>query len=169
MDPDLQKLFEEFNKLAEDLKSEDINKLGNQLKMSVDDFQKQLDRNLQLLERYEIEVRVKQLTERINKLAEDQDISASKYRKEAEKIKQDQKLGQQKWNELKEDLKDVLDKNSSIQKPYDFDGDLNDLQDQIDEMIQESNQLFENNKIGKGAKNMKKHFFQTEEFCSKVE
>ncbi|WP_321310432.1 DUF4175 family protein [Marinifilum fragile] len=168
MDPDLQKLFEEFNKLAEDLKSEDINKLGNQLKMSVDDFQKQLDRNLQLLERYEIEVRVKQLTERINKLAKDQDISASKYRKEAEKIKQDQKLGQQKWNELKEDLKDVLDKNSSIQKPYDFDGDLNDLQDQIDEMIQESNQLFENNKIGKGAKNMKNTSSKQKNFAQKL-
>lgn len=168
MDPDLQKLFEEFNKLAEDLKSEDINKLGNQLKMSVDDFQKQLDRNLQLLERYEIEVRVKQLTERINKLAEDQDISASKYRKEVEKIKQVQKLGQQKWNELKEDLKDVLDKNSSIQKPYDFDGDLNDLQDQIDEMIQESNQLFENNKIGKGAKNMKNTSSKQKNFAQKL-
>lgn len=168
MDPELQKLFDEFNKLAEDLKSEDINKLGNKLKMSMDDFQKQLDRNLQLLERYEIEVRVQQLTDRINKLAEEQDISADKNRRDAEKIRQDQKLGEEKWNELKEDLKDVTDKNSSIQKPYDFDGDLNDLQDEIDEMIQESNQFFENNKFGKGAKNMKKTSSKQRSFAQKL-
>lgn len=168
MDPELQNLFDEFNKLAEDLNSEDINKLGNQLKMSVDDFQKQLDRNLQLLERYEIEVRVQQLTDRINKLAEEQDISADKNRRDAEKIRQDQKLGEEKWNELKKDLKDVIDKNSSIQKPYDFDGNLNDLQDEIDEMIQESNQFFENNKFGKGAKNMKKTSSKQRSFAQKL-
>jgi hypothetical protein len=156
MDPELQKLFEEFNKLAEDLKSEDINKLGNQLKMSVDDFQKQLDRNLQLLERYEIEVRVQQLSNRISKLADEQEKSATDDRKNSEKLRDTQESGKEKWNDLKEDLENVFDKNSSIQKPYNFDNDIKGLQEEIDGMIEESSQFFKNGKSGKGAKNMKK-------------
>ncbi|NOU59820.1 DUF4175 family protein [Marinifilum caeruleilacunae] len=156
MDPELQKLFEEFNKLADDMKSEDINKLGNQLKMSMNDFQKQLDRNLQLLERYEIEVRVQQLSDRIQKLADEQENAADNKRRDSEKLKEIQQSGKEKWDELTQDLKDVLDQNSAIQKPYDFDEDISDQQKEINDLIKESTDLIQNSKTGKGAKNMKK-------------
>ncbi|MGQ1910645.1 hypothetical protein ACT3CE_12770 [Marinifilum sp. RC60d5] len=154
MDPELEKLFEEFNKLAEDLKSEDLNKLGNQLKMSVNDFQKQLDRNLQLLERYEIELRTKQLSDRIEKLASEQDMAANKYKKDEESLKSKQESGKEKWQDIEEDLEQLFDKNSEIQKPYDFDN-TDDLRQEIGDMIDNSGNHLENGKSGKAAKNMK--------------
>ncbi|WP_421921066.1 DUF4175 family protein [Marinifilum sp.] len=168
MDSDLQKLFNEFNKLAEDLKSEDINKLGNQLKMSVHDFQKQLDRNLQLLERFEIEVRVEKLTDRINKLAEDQENALGKESRNLEMLNEIRYSNKEQWEEITKDLDDVLDQNSFNHQPYDFDQDISKKQEEINEMIEESGQLLQNRKVGKGVKNMKKTSSKLKSFAYKL-
>lgn len=154
MDPELEKLFEEFNKLADDLKSEDLNRIGNKLKMSVNDFQKQLDRNLQLLERYEIELRTKQLADRIDKLANDQDKAANKYKRNEELLKSKQDSGKEKWQDIEKDLENLFDKNSEIQKPYSFEN-TEELRQEISNMIDNTNNQLQNGKSGKAAKNMK--------------
>ena len=167
MDPELEKLFEEFNKLAEDLQSEKLNKVGNQLKMSVDDFQKQLDRNLQLLERYEIELRTKQIADRINKLANEQDNAATKYRKDEDLLKEKHSSGKEKWEEIETDLSDLLDKNSEIQKSYNFENTEKDKQE-ISNSINNSGDQLEKGKTGKAAKGMKETAKKQKHFAQKL-
>ncbi|MBI9056662.1 MAG: hypothetical protein JEZ01_02710 [Labilibaculum sp.] len=154
MDDDLKKLFEEFNKLAEEFKPEDLNKLGNKIQMSFDDFQKQMDRNLSLLERYDIELRMNQIADRIEKLADHQDEISTLAKKEGEKMKSQQLEDKKKWDDLQNDLKELLEKNSGINDPYQFDDSSDDVQE-ISEKMKETENLLENGKNSKATKNMK--------------
>ena len=154
MDSELQKLFDEFKKLSEELKTEDLNKIGNQLKMSFDDFQKQMDRNLKLLERYEIEVGVKQLVYRLEKLADKQDNSQEILNQNPEKIIEEYDNSKKKWEDFRKDLKDVLEKNAKIEKPYQFD-DFNPDEESISDLLNKTKIYIENNKQGKFTKNRK--------------
>ncbi|MFA9371727.1 MAG: hypothetical protein ACERIH_08465 [Labilibaculum antarcticum] len=154
MDDELQKLFEEFNKLAEDFKSDDLNKLGNQLNMSFEDFQKQMDRNLSLLERYDIETRMSKIIERIDKIADNQEDISTLGRKQDEKMNSQQLKDTQKWKDLEKDLENLLEKNSGISDPYQFQSPSEDLQE-ISQMMEESENLLEEGKNAKASKNMK--------------
>ncbi|WP_321319709.1 hypothetical protein [Labilibaculum sp.] len=154
IDDELQKLFEEFSKLAEDFKSEDLNKLGNQLNLSFDDFQKQMDRNLSLLERYDIETRMNQIIGRIDKIADTQEEISGLGRKQEEKMNSQQVEESQKWDDLKKDLENLLEKNSGISDPYQFQNPSEELQS-ISEMMKESNFFLEEGQNFKASKNMK--------------
>ena len=154
MDDELQKLFDEFNKLAEDFKSDDLNKLGNQLNMSFEDFQKQMDRNLSLLERYDIEVSMNKIIDRIDKIADNQENISTLGRKQDEKMNSQQLKETQKWKDLEKDLKNLLEKNSGISDPYQFKNPSEDLQT-ISEMMEESKNLLGDEKNSKASKNMK--------------
>lgn len=154
MDDDLKKLLDEFNKLAKDFKPEDLNKLGNKIQMSFDDFQKQMDRNLSLLERYDIEQRMNQIADRIDNLADHQDEISTVAKKEVEKMQSQQLEDQKKWDDLQDDLQNLLEKNSNINDPYQFDDSSNDAQE-ISEKMKETENLLENGKKSKATKNMK--------------
>jgi hypothetical protein len=154
MDDELKNLFDEFNKLAENFKSEDLNKLGKQLNMSFDDFQKQMDRNLKLLERYDIEVRMNKIVDRIEKIADNQKQISTLGKKQEEILKSQQVKDIKKWEEVKEDLEKLMEKNSSISDPYEFENSSDDFQE-ISEMMKNSEMLLEEGKNSKASKNMK--------------
>jgi len=154
MNDELQKLFEEFNKLAENFKSDDFNKLGNQLSMSFEDFQKQMDRNLSLLERYDIESRMRQIIDRIDKIADSQEDISTLGRKQEEKMNSQQLKETQKWQDLEKDLKNLLEKNSSISDPFQFQNVSEDFRAILD-MMNESESLLEDGKNAKASKNMR--------------
>ena len=153
MDDEKKKLFDEFNKLSEKLDRENINKLGNQLKMSMDDFQKQLDRNLQLLERYEIELGVKQVSSRLEKLAEEQKSLSKLKRKDKDRAIRKQVSSNMKWDRIEKDLNKLLEKNSEIHRPYKLD-DLQKENDEIRNSMQNSLDQLRDNKMGKAGKSM---------------
>ncbi|MGZ2369166.1 hypothetical protein ACXR6G_05230 [Ancylomarina sp. YFZ004] len=153
LDDELKNLFDEFNKLAEELDRDKINKLGNQLKMSMDDFQKQLDRNLQLLERYEIELGVKQLSSRIEKLAEEQKALSQFKRKDKELAIRKQVSAKMEWERIEKDLDGMMKKNSEIQKPFKL-GDFKNEKYEIQKSMQESLDQLRDNKMGKAGKSM---------------
>jgi len=153
MDDELKKLFEEFNKLAEELDRDKINKLGNQLKMSMSDFQKQLDRNLELLQRYEIELGVKQLSSRIEKLAQEQKELSKFKRKDKESAIRKQVTSKMKWERIEKDLDNLLKRNSEIDKPYTL-GDFNNEKKDVQKSMQESLDQLRENKLNKAEKSM---------------
>ncbi|MRT93844.1 DUF4175 family protein [Ancylomarina sp. 16SWW S1-10-2] len=153
MDDELKSLFEEFNKLSEELDRDKINKLGNQLKMSMNDFQKQLDRNLQLLQRYEIELGVKQISSRIEKLAEEQNELSKFKRKDKESAIGKQVASKMKWERIEKDLDDLLKKNTEINKPFSL-GDFNKEKEDIQNSMQESLDQLRDNNLNKAEKSM---------------
>jgi len=167
MDEELKKLFDEFNKLSEELDRDKINKLGNQLKMSMDDFQKQLDRNLELLERYEIELGVKQLSSRIEKLAEEQEALSHFKKKNKEATLRDQVSDKMKWERIEKDLDELMNKNSEIQKPFEL-GDFDKDKSDIEKSMQESLDLLRENKMGKAGKSMQKSSQKQSEMAQKL-
>jgi len=167
MDEELKNLFDEFNKLSQELDRDKINKLGNQLKMSMDDFQQQLDRNLQLLERYELELGIKQLSTRIEKLAEEQEALSHLKKKDQEAALRKQVGDKMKWERIERDLNELMKKNSEIQKPFEL-GDFENEKSEIKESMQESLDLLRENKTGKAGKSIQKSSQKQSEMAQKL-
>ncbi len=151
MNPELQKLFDEFKQLAEEMKNDELNRVGEQMKMSMADFQKQMDRNLQLLERYEIEMRVQQLTERLNKLAAELEKASPENKQELQHLEQ---KSSEKWNVLQKDLAELIRKNNSIKKPFPL-GDINPDLKNISQQMTQTKQFLEQKKERKARRSMR--------------
>jgi hypothetical protein len=113
-----------------------------------------MDRNLSLLERYDIEVRMNQIIDRIDKIADNQEEISTLGHKQEEKMNSQQLQESQKWDAVKKDLENLLEKNSGINDPYQFQNPSEDLQ-QISEMMEESKNFLEDGKNTNASKNMK--------------
>lgn len=167
MDDELEKIFDKFNKLASKLDRDKINKTGNQLKMSMDDFQKQLDLNLQLLERYEVELGVNQISSRIEQLAKDQEELSQLGKKDKESIIGKQVALEMQWERIEKDLGDLLKKNSKIQKPFDL-NEFSIEREGVKKEMQESLDLLRDNKMNKAEKSMQRASQQQYEISQKL-
>ncbi len=150
MNPELQKLFDELEKLANEMNNDELNRLGDQMEMSMDDFQEQMERNLQLLERYEVEMRVQQLTDRLQKLANELKKASPKNKENLQQLNQQ---SNKKWNQLQKDLEKLQQKNSAIKKPFKL-GDIKSQINDISKQMQQSNQLMQQKKKRKASKSM---------------
>ncbi|MCT4624313.1 MAG: hypothetical protein N4A46_11880 [Schleiferiaceae bacterium] len=167
MDDDLKKLFEEFNKLKENFSREELNKKGNKLKMSFEDFQRQMERNLQLLQRYEVEIQMKQLIDRVEKIAERHEKASDELRKENQELKNQIEKDKKAWEEFQNDFSNVIDKNNQIEKPYQFD-QMDDEINEISDFFKRSENLINEGKSGKTLKNMKQTSRKQRELAKKM-
>ena len=66
---ELKELMEEFQKLADEFDSKKLNQLSEQMDLSYEDLQKQLDRNLEMLRKMKIEQKLQNVIDNVNKMA----------------------------------------------------------------------------------------------------
>lgn len=134
---ELKKLLEEFQKLAEQFDQEKVNELTEQMNLTYEDLQKQLDRNLEMLRKMKVEQKIQQVIDDLGSLA-------GKEEKMAEDVSQDADY-EEKLEELKQDqmdleriqnaLKEALESNEELEKPLNFDSfeeEFNDIKDSME-------------------------------------
>ncbi len=147
---ELKKLMEEFNKLADDFNSKQLNQLSDKLDMSYEDLQKQLDRNLEMLRKMKIEQNIQSVIDQVNKIAEEENQLANEVQedKNYEEVKDKVTNNQSDIKQLQQNLKDALDLNEKLEKPLNF--------DDFSEEFEDVDQSFEENKTQLDKKNRKK-------------
>lgn len=147
---ELKKLMEEFNKLAEEFNSKRLNELTNDMKLTYEDLQKQLDRNLEMLKKLKVQQGVQNVIDQLNQLADEEDKLAEEvsedrnFEQAGEKIGEDQKNFQQ----LEKQLNDALKLNEDLKKPMNL--------DDFSEDFENTNQNFKEIKKEIEKKNRKK-------------
>ncbi|MCK5730787.1 MAG: hypothetical protein KAH68_06915, partial [Draconibacterium sp.] len=154
---ELKKLMEEFNKLAEEFDSKKLNEMAEQMELTFEDLQKQLDRNLEMLRKMKIEQKLQDVIDEINKLAEDELKLAEEVLqdKNYDEIKERTEQNQNELNDLEKQLNDALELNNELEKPMNFD-DFDEDFDEIDKSIENSkNELSKKNKK-KSSSSLKK-------------
>jgi hypothetical protein len=155
MDEEMQQLMEEFNQLQQDFDSEKLNKLGEQLKLSFSDLNRQMDRNLELLKRHEMEGQFKKLANRLEQLSErHKELSDSVMDKNRDEKKNlEEELKQLK--ESHEDYQKLIERNEDLKQPFSME-DLNPDFGEIKKMMDQSRELLQSREEKKASRNMKK-------------
>lgn len=183
----LEKLFEEltkdetlkelFKELEELLKNVDKNKLDDaleQMKMSAEDIEKALDRNLELFKQLEFEKKLDETIDKLDKLAEKQDQLAEESKenkKDSEKLAEKQDQLNKEFEDIRKDLDDLENQNKELEDQNDFDPMDQQQQEVSDEMNQSKNSLQskQNNKASKSQKSASQKMKEMSESLSSMQ
>ncbi len=120
MTPEMKKLFDELNKMLNQLDKNQIQQKLEEMKLNNKDLEKELDRNLELFKQLEVEQKMQSVTDKLDELSKKQDDLG----KESEQKTTDNKAleGKQEdlnkaFDDLKKELEDLSKKNSELEEP----------------------------------------------------
>ncbi len=138
MDEETMKLMEELERLMEELDKDNINKMMEKMKLSNEDIERELDRNLELFKQLEFE---KQLEENIDKLDEmikqQEETKELTDEKEFDKALKKQEELSKDLEELDKGLKEMEKMNNELEEKNELPG-LDQEMKRADEEMQES-------------------------------
>lgn len=121
MDDEMKKLMEEFSKLSEEFSKEKFQNVDEKMKLGFDQLSEELDRNIELLKRYQIEEQHNMLSQQLEQLREQQnrfedsagELSSDSLGKAAEDI-------QKKLEDIKDNYNKLQEENKQLSQPYDL-------------------------------------------------
>jgi hypothetical protein len=155
MDEELRKMIEELNELMKENKTDEMQELMKDLDFSYEDLDKQLDNNLELLKRMEVEERVQNNIDQLKELSEKHEELSEKTKdgsENKEDLSKEQAEHQAELEKIQEDYEKTLEKNQDLKEPL----DMENFQQQFDEIqqeMQEGKQNLEQNKQKKASEN----------------
>lgn len=144
MNEELKKLMDEFNKMMDEFDEKKMNNLKEEMDISLDDLTKQLDRNLEMLKKMQMEQKLNVLKDELQKHIDKQNELSEKI-DQGEKpsdLIDDQQKEKEDLENLQEEYNKVKDINEELQKPIDlmdFNEEFEDIQKEFDKSIEEQN------------------------------
>jgi hypothetical protein len=130
MDEELKELMEELKKLQNEISNNETPKLDN-VELSMEELEKHLDQNLEMLKRYEVEKKQEEIINELRELSKEfNDSTSNTTQKELDSLK----------NELDNAFKEHqenIENNKDLQDPY----NLKDFDKEKEEIKQQSDQL----------------------------
>ncbi len=157
---ELKELFEEFNKLAQDFKSDDFNKMNDKYELSLDDLSKQLERNLQALKRMKVEQKMERLAKFLSELSETEKTNSV----ELEKTKnfeiaiKSEKENSDSFKNVDEEISQIFELNKELKKPLNipsFDTVNEQIRNQFEDILDKLTKKKKNKSIESIDKNSK--------------
>ena len=153
-DDEMKKLMEEMQKLEDKFNDKKFDNLQKRMDDKLEDLQKELERNLQLLKRFDVEKNLENTATELEKLAK-KELSASDSLR---KLNKENKL-QDKINDLnkqyknqKKNFEQTIQKNQELDRPMPLDDLKKDFSD-LDSMMQMQQQMPEQNSQKKKMQN----------------
>jgi hypothetical protein len=156
-DEELNQLFKELQELLDQVDKDKVNELLEKMKMSNEEMEKMLDRNLEIFKQLEFESKLEETINKLNDLSEKQEqLSEETLDKENEheELNQQQKNINQEFDKVKKDIKDLDKMNKELEEPNSFDK-MEDQQQNIDNDLQESENSLNKNQRNKASNSQK--------------
>lgn len=159
MDDEMKELLEQLEKLMEEQNKQGVEENLEKLEMNSEDLKNQLDRSLEMLKRLQVNERTDDIEEELKKLSDEQDELREKIEKE-NKITESDKNEQEKINEkfeaLKEDLRELDSLNNSLEQPMDLGLDqLEEKGEKTSDDLENAKDQMEKNKTNKSSESQK--------------
>jgi hypothetical protein len=155
---ELKKLMEEFKKLADQFNSQRLNQLSENMNLTLEDLEKQLEKNLEMLRKMKVEQKLQDVIDQISEIAKEeeklvQELEESKnFEETGEKVSKHQEQTKQ----LENDINDALKLNNELKKPMNFD-DFNEEFDDVDKSFEQSKSELNKKNKKKSEENIKKN------------
>ncbi|MBD9177701.1 MAG: hypothetical protein EGP82_00740 [Odoribacter splanchnicus] len=136
MDEDMKKLMDEFTKLSQEFSKDKFQNLDEKMKLSFDQLSEELDRNIELLKRFQVEEKHDVISKQLDKLKADQQQFEEMM--ENRSIDRDSLFSFNKKmkndiNSIENNYENLLKDNQELSSPY----DLKDQQQKFEELSQQ--------------------------------
>ncbi len=149
MDEKMKETMAEIEKMMQELDKKKVQQQLEQLKMDNVDLEKQLDQNIELMKRLEIEKKVEKTIQKMDRLAEEQrDVSRETERaksKDKDKLVDRQKQLNQQFHDLKNDIHQIREEYKDLDKNVEFNIP-NELEKQIQQEQNDAQQILQKGK-----------------------
>jgi len=156
---EVKKMFEELQKLLEQVDKEKVQDMIEKMKMSNDDLEKQLDRNLEMFKQLEFEQKLQDVIDKVNKLAESQrkisEETGNAKKEELDDVKEKQSDLNKEFDNIRKNLDDLQKLNSELSDPNNLEN-TDDLEKEIGQEMSQSKDQLENNDGKNASKSQKK-------------
>lgn len=172
MNEEMKELMKEIEKLMQENKKDQLMQHLDEMKFNDKQVEKQLDRMLEQLKQLQLEKKVNETVEKLEKLAKEQKTLSEETEKSdqsAEKLEKKQEELNQKFEDVKKDMKDIDKKNKELEKPLDIKEQKDqESQDKIDKEQEESQENLQKNNKKKAAPHQKKAADEMEQSAQKL-
>ncbi|MBE9469209.1 MAG: hypothetical protein IMY72_12925, partial [Bacteroidetes bacterium] len=124
LNDDIKDLMKQLAELQKKFDKNKINQLSKQLQMSYDDLEKRLDKNLELLKKFQIEQKIDNAINDLKKLSEDQNKLAetTKHKEEDNNsLIKKQTSQSDKLSKIKKDYNSLKKQNSELENKFNLD------------------------------------------------
>ena len=145
MSDEIKELMKQMDKLMNEMDKKKVQEELENMKLKNEDIEKQLDQNIELMKRLELEKKVEQAVNKADELANKQEELSKKQDDSKQNLSEQQKLSEQ-YKQLQKDIEQIQKDYKNLDHPSDFKTD-KDLQKQI-----EQNQKDAESKLSKGKK-----------------
>ena len=145
MSDEIKEMMKEMDKLMNEVDKQKVQEQLENMKFKNEDLEKQLDQNIELMKRLDLEKRVEQAVQKADELSRQQEELSQKSQDNKETLEQQKDLSEQ-YQQLQKDIDQIKKDYKSLDNPSDFKTD-----DQLQQQIQKSQQDAEN-KLQKGKK-----------------
>ncbi len=165
-------MFDEMNKLMkENVKKEDLKEALDKIKMNNDDLEKQLDRNLEMYKRLEVDKKMQETIDNLNKTAQEQKKLAeetSKNPKDNKALQDKQSQLNKDFEEIKKDIQELQKKASALEEPQEIKRD-KEKENSITKDQNDAQKQMEQKKNKDASKNQKSASEKMEQMAENLE
>ena len=171
MTEEIRELFDEMEALMDEMKTDEWMKKLEELQMSNEDLEKELDRNLEMLKKFEFEQALEESLENLEEIIEQQeDLKKTNDEKSQrqESITEQQKKLNEDFKKLSEKLDGLRQKNEELEKKANL-SNTDTLQIAIEHQMQESKENSEKNKKKKTSQSQQKALDEMETLKEKLQ
>ncbi|MBM3920589.1 MAG: hypothetical protein FJ347_05095 [Sphingomonadales bacterium] len=171
--PEMKKLMEEIQKLLEQKASKDkIAEKMNEMRQMNKEQARDLNQLMEQFKELQLEQKLNDNLDRLNKLSEKQDKLAEKTKQQQGdkegKLKEEQQKLSEEMKEIRKDLKEALDMNKGLEKPMNLDLGEQEQQ-QAESSQQKAGNELENGKNKKASENQKDAAEQMKKAAEKMQ
>ncbi|MDD2530572.1 MAG: DUF4175 family protein [Bacteroidales bacterium] len=165
-------MFEELNKLMKDnVKKEELKEALDKMKMSNENLEKQLDRNLEMFKRLEVDKKMQETIDKLNKAAQEQkELSeqTEKNPKNNQDIQEKQSQLNKSFEDIKKDIQELQKKASELEDPFQIKRD-KQKEDSISQAQSNAQKKMEQRKNRDASKEQKQAAQQMQEMADDLE
>ncbi len=158
MDTETQELMQKIEELMAELNKEDMVKELENMEMSEQAMEKNLERLNELFKNLEMEKEMKDMIEKLEELAVKQEELAEQTKNEEksqDELKKDQEKLNEEFKEAEEKMKEMEEKNKDLERPKDLGEENEEKMDEIQEEMEDSKESLEKKENKSASKKQK--------------
>lgn len=170
MTDEMKELFRQMQELVDKVDKKQMESMLDKLKMSNEEIEKQLDRDLELFKRLEFEKEFDKTIEEVKKLADEQKKLAEKTdnkENDLEEIKQEQDSLNNKFQKISEKIDSLQKMNSELDKPNELKS-TDAKENEIKNSMQKSSNSLENENRNKSKESQEEASEKLEELSDEL-
>lgn len=138
VDEELKKILQEISDLASE-QMKQVNNLSDDLKRDFGNFEKSIDKDLELLKKIKMEENIQQISDNLNLLSEKQEQLSFSF--DSDSLSSNLDSQKDFFNDVNKQFSDMLEQNKSLEKPMDIDDFNSSFDDIKSNFDKESEQL----------------------------